>query len=165
MLFFSLSNELLRKVVKNLHAPAAVCLALTCKHLMTVVTSVCDCNLDSIVRRYKSDVLCYDWDNALQDYTPTAADIVLSSEVNSAYNYLFGLAYETIYGLKVGYTLEYIGLMNQFDDPKMYPHARKGHAKCLRLGQSECAMCAVLEATAGSVSPSMGLERMVDASI
>ena len=44
-----LNNETLSNMVRNLDAPAAVCLALTCKHLESVVTTVCGRAIGSIV--------------------------------------------------------------------------------------------------------------------
>lgn len=98
-----------------------------------------------------------EWDHTpLQPYQPTAKEVALCGNVESAYLCLFDVAWDTIGGRRIGYFLEFVAPMNLLKhDPKIDPHLRTGHAKCAAPdppGPQPCSMCVVLKTMNGTLT-------------
>ena len=139
-----LNNETLSSVVRSLDAPGAVCLALTCKHMKTLVTSVCSRDLGSIVPKY-----AYSDEGTppvLQFYSSTKEVNHLFWGVELAIHTCIDLGIASAVAGKKQYSRERIGLLSQLSrTSRMYgSHLLEGHDQCTSPRGLDCRICSLL---------------------
>ena len=143
-----LSNETLSRIVCNLDAPSAVCLGLTCKQLMSLVTTVCNRDLVSIVPKYAySD---QGTPAVLDDYTSTIIVNRLFRDIDRALHTCYDIGLGQVVAGQKQYSLKRIGLLNQFNYNLYGSHLLEGHDRCCRPNSSTCVICGLLGLMDGS---------------
>ena len=116
-----LSNELLSRVVPFLDPPTTVLLGLTCKHLLNIVTSLCQTDLMSIVPKYLGSAKP---PAILEPYIPTEEESFMMFCAKGALSLCWQIGFDRFYKDTRVFSFEFLKVLSRLD---YAPNDRIGH--------------------------------------
>lgn len=138
----ALGNEVLSNIVTQLNPPAAVCLALSCKHLKDVVEQVCGVDIGHIIPKIAWTT--HEVPQMLQPYVAPRKEKRLFDRNKRIADTFTDLGLDDTIDLAAPFSLERIGLLNLLGYGSDHPSLCPGHCRHVARGSDYCVICTFL---------------------